>query len=77
MANPEQTWARDPESGGGEGPAHPTTPGDSQPYADTNRFGKTQTGDTTPIKGPMNRITDPVWGVQAPTGGTPAAPEID
>ena len=77
MANPKQTWAQDPESGAGE-PGHPTF-GDSSSaqYADTNRFGKPQTGDTASILTPQNLVGVPVWGVNAPAGGgTPAAPEI-
>lgn len=73
----DQTWAQDPESGAGDAQGHPTTAGDSQPYADTDRFGKTQVGETRNIMPPGNRITDPVWGIQAPTGGTPADPEIE
>lgn len=76
MTGPEQTWAQDPESGAGDAQGHPTTPGDSRPYADTDRFGTTQKGETHDISLPMNRVTDPVWGVQEPTGGVPEAPEI-
>jgi hypothetical protein len=76
MANPKQTWAKAPESGGADAQGHQATPGDSRPYADTNRFGKTQTGDTKPIQKPQNLVSDPVWGIQAPVGGVPADPEI-
>ena len=65
-----------PESGAADSTAHRSTPGDSRPYADTDRFGKTQTGDTMPIQKPQNLVSDPVWGVQAPVGGTPADPEV-
>lgn len=78
MAGPNQTWAQDPESGAGDAQGHQLTAGDAQPYADTDRFGKTQTGDAKPISGPMNLVSDPVWGIQAPTGGknAPDAPEV-
>ena len=71
--------ARDPETGGADSPSHATTNNvDSAPYADTNRFGRTQTGDTTPIKGPRNHITDDVWGANDTAGGSnaPDAPGI-
>lgn len=76
MAQIDQTWAQDAESGAGE-PGHPTN-GDSNsaPYADTDRFGKPLTGATAPIFAAQNLVSDPVWGVQAPVGGVPAAPEI-
>ena len=70
--------ARDPESGGQDSPGHQETAGDSRPYADTDRFGKTQTGDATAILGPRNHITDDVWGVNDTAGGVkgPAAPDV-
>ena len=77
MANPKQTWAQDPETGGGAqgNPTHGDS--NSSQYADTNRFGKPQTGDTAPILTPQNKVSDPVWGVNGYAGGgTPAAPEV-
>jgi hypothetical protein len=74
MANIPQ---RDPETTGGGGPNRQGTPGSAEPYADTNRFGTTQTGDATPIPGPRNLVSDEVWGWNGTAGGgTPAAPEI-
>jgi hypothetical protein len=78
---PKQTWARDPEiAGNADTPSHSTTPGDAQPYADTDRFGTPQKGETASIMSPQNKVADPVWGVQAPAGGpvtnTPPAPDI-
>ena len=72
-----QTWAKDPESGGGT-TGHQATAGDARPYADTDRFGKTQTGDTKPIQSPQNKVSDPVWGVNDYAGGinSPEPPEI-
>lgn len=68
MANPKQTWARDPETGAGE-PGHPTN-GDSSSaqYADTDRFGKTVVGDTTPINMPSIMLASSPLGQQAPVG---------
>jgi hypothetical protein len=81
MADIPQTWARDPEIAGSGGPGHQLTPGSSEEYADTDRFGKTITANRTkPIMSPQNKWNDPVWGVNAPAGGqstsTPEAPEI-
>lgn len=79
MANPDQTWARDPEiAASADTPSHPTTSGDSRPYADTDRFGKTQTGDTANIMAASNLVSDPVWGVNNYAGGKnpPLSPEI-
>jgi hypothetical protein len=68
------------ESGAADASGHQLTPGDARPYADTDRFGSTVTGDTMPIMLPQNKQADPVWGVQAPAGGqstsTPWEPEI-
>lgn len=67
-------------SGAGDASGHQSTPGDSQPYADTDRFGGPQRGFTAPILTPENKVSDPVWGLQAPAGGqstnTPWTPEI-
>ena len=69
MADIPQTWAKDAESGGAD-QGHFTPPaGDARPYADTDRFGKTQTGDTKPIQSPQNKVSDPVWGVNDYAGG--------
>lgn len=80
MAGPKQTWAQDPESGGGDPPGHQKTAGDSQPYADTDRFGKTQVGPAylMPIQSPQNKVSDSVWGVNGTAGGpnAPLEPEI-
>ena len=70
MSGPNQSWTRGAESGAGDAKGHPVTRGDSQPYADTDRFGKTQTGDTAPIMTPRNLVSDEPWGVNAPAGGT-------
>lgn len=69
---------RDPETAGDGGPGHQMTSGDARPYADTDRFGTTQTGRTMPNPvTPQNKVSDPVWGVQHPAGGgNPADPEI-
>ena len=77
MANPNQTWAQDPESGAGTS-ATPVNEETMPHTADTDRFGKSQTGDTTVIKGPMNRVSNFVWGIQSPSGGknSPDKPEI-
>ena len=79
MSSIPQTWARDPEiAGSADTPAHPSTKGDARPYADTDRFGRTQTGDTAPIQPPKNKVSDPVWGINDYAGGekTPESPEI-
>jgi hypothetical protein len=68
MANPKQTWAQDAQSGAGE-PASPINEESTVKTADTDRFGSPIKGDTTPIMAPQNKITDPVWGIQAPSGG--------
>lgn len=68
MAGPNQTWARDPEIAASGTDAHPSTPGDSRPYADTNRLGSTVKDHTSPIMAVQNKITDPDWGIQAPAG---------
>jgi hypothetical protein len=75
MANIPQ---RDPETAGGGGPNRQGTPGSAEPYADTNRFGTTQTGDATPIPGPRNLVSDEVWGWNDTAGCTqePATPLI-
>ena len=80
MSDIPQTWAKDPESAGGE-PGHQLTPGSSVEYADIDRFGKTIIANRTmPIMSPQNKWNDPVWGVNAPAGGqstsTPEPPEI-
>jgi hypothetical protein len=77
MASIPQTWAKDAESGAGI-PGHQMTAGDSRPYADTDRFGKSQLGDTKPIQSPQNKVSDPVWGVNDYAGGSnsPETPEI-
>ena len=69
---------RDPESGAADQGHYTPTSGDSQAYADTDRFGTTQTGRTMNIMTPQNKVADPVWGVNAPAGGknSPMAPEI-
>jgi hypothetical protein len=69
---------RDPESGGADQAGYTPTAGDSQPYADTNRFGTTQKGQTLNIMIPQNKVSDPVWGVNAPAGGKnpPLPPDI-
>jgi hypothetical protein len=79
VPDPHQEWAKDPEAGASDASGHPTTAGDARPYADTDRFGKTQTGDTKPITAPLNRISDDVWGVNNTAGGTngPGDPEIN
>lgn len=77
--NPVQSWARDIEiAASADTPSHPTTNGDSRPYADTDRFGRTQTGDTTSVVGPSNLVSDPVWGLNNSAGGKnpPLSPEI-
>ena len=33
-------------------------------------------GEPTSIRTPQNKVSDPVWGIQYPVGGTPADPEI-
>lgn len=79
MAKVNQTWARDPEiAGSADTPSHPTTAGDSRPYADTDRFGKTQTGDTANIQAAQNLVSDPVWGVNNYAGGKnpPEKPQV-
>lgn len=77
MANPNQSWAKDPESGAGT-PATPINEENSARTADTDRFGGPIKGDTSPISGPMNRISDYVWGIQSGSGGRnkPDKPEI-
>ena len=68
------------ESGAADASNHQLTPGDAQPYADTDRFGGPQRGFTAPIMSAENKVSDPVWGVQAPAGGqstnTPWNPDI-
>lgn len=76
MANIPQ---RDPESGGADQAHYTPTAGDSQEYADTDRFGKTITQNRTkPIQTPQNKVADPVWGVNDYAGGIKEceAPEI-
>ena len=75
MANIPQ---RDPETAGGGGPNRQGTPGSAEPYADTDRFGTTQKGDTMPIPGPRNLVSDEVWGWNDTAGGAnaPLAPEV-
>ena len=77
MAGPPSA-AKDPESGGADQAGYTVTAGDSRPYADTDRFGSTQKGDVSQIMIPNNKVSDPVWGVNAPAGGinAPLAPEI-
>ena len=60
---------RDPESGGADQPGYTPTAGDSRPFADTDRFGKTQVGETRNIMLPQNLVSDPVWGVNGYAGG--------
>ncbi len=74
----DQRHPQIPPTVAGTTPAHPVTPGDSRPYADTDRFGATQVGEafTKPILDAENKITDPEFGTQAPVGGTPDDPEI-
>ena len=76
MANIPQ---RDPESGASDQAGYSPTSGDSQPYADTDRSigGSRTPGCTMNIMIPQNKITDPVWGVNAPSGGKnpPMKPE--
>ena len=69
---------RDPESGGADQAGYTPTSGSSVPYADTDRFGSTQKGQTLNIMLPQNHVADPVWGVNAPAGGKnpPLPPEI-
>lgn len=78
--NPTQTWAMDPEEGAANTPSHAQTPGTSEPYADTNRFGGWQIPATKPIMPVENLVSSPVWGVNAPSAGntsnTPMEPEI-
>lgn len=76
MAGPNQTWAQGPESGAGA-PGHPTN-GDSSsaPYADTSRTTRPSVDALRPIAPPQNLVSDDVWGIQAPVGGTPADPEV-
>ena len=66
------------ESGGADQAGYTPTAGDARPYADTDRFGKTQKGDTKDIMLPQNRWGDPIWGVNAPSGGIhpPENPDI-
>jgi hypothetical protein len=76
MANIPQ---RDPESGGADQAGYTPTSGDSQEYADTDRFGKTIVANrTAPILTPENKVADSPWGVNAPSAGknAPLAPEI-
>ena len=75
MANIPQ---RSPESGAADQAGYTETSGSAVPYADTDRFGVTQTGRTMDIMLPQNKVADPVWGVNAPSGGKnpPMAPEI-
>ena len=71
---------RDPESGGADqGPYTPTN-GDARPYADADRSinGHRDPPFTSQIMLPNNKVSDPVWGVNAPAGGKnpPLPPEI-
>jgi hypothetical protein len=77
MAGPPSA-AKDPESGGADQGPYTPTAGDSSTYADTDRFGSTQKGDVSQIMIPQNKVSDPVWGVNAPAGGIhpPLPPEI-
>ena len=78
MASPSQSWAKDAESGGAYAAGHASGPDDSGAFADVDRFGTTQKGNPTPIRTPQNKVSDPVWGINAPDGGVnpPDAPEI-
>lgn len=86
MAGPNQLGdpdGRDAESGAVDQPSHATTNDTiSAPFADTDRFGKTQVGDEgdrqRPIPGPRNHLSDGVWGVNDTAGGSnpPDAPGI-
>ena len=78
MASIPQTWAKDAESGGADQGHYTPTAGDARPYADTDRFGSTQKGETQNITLPLNLVSDPVWGVNNYAGGinTPEAPQI-
>ena len=81
MSGPRQSWAKDPESGASDQNHYVPTSGDSQPYADTDRFGKPQTGRTAAIPvlvNPQNKVSDSVWGVNGFAGGknTPESPDI-
>jgi len=69
---------RDPEDGAGDAQGHQMTAGDARPYADTDRFGSTQKGETQNITLPLNLVSDPVWGVNNYAGGInpPEAPQI-
>jgi hypothetical protein len=78
MANIPQ---RDPESGASDQAGYTPTSGDAREYADTDRFGKTQKGQTSPVAyavNPINKVSDLVWGVNAPSGGKnpPLPPDI-
>lgn len=66
MANIPQ---RNPESGAAGGSHYTPTSGSAEPYADTNRFGSTQVGETRNIMLPQNMVSDPVWGVNGYAGG--------
>lgn len=78
MTAVNQTWAKDAESGAADQGQYTPTKGDSRPYADTDRFGRTQVGDTTQIMLPQNKVSDSVWGVNGYAGGIKdcEAPEI-
>ena len=73
---------RDPESGGADQAGYTPTSGDSQPYADTDRLGKTITEGRNfqipMVVNPLNKVSDLVWGVNAPSGGKnpPLPPDI-
>jgi hypothetical protein len=72
---------RDPESGGADQGPYTPTAGNTESYADTDRFGSTQKGETTDIAflaNPQNHVADSPWGVNAPAGGIhpPETPDI-
>ena len=75
MANIPQ---RDPETAGGVAGHAAENDSISAPYADADRFGSTQKGETTPIPGPRNLVSDEVWGWNDTAGGAnaPLAPEV-
>jgi hypothetical protein len=69
---------REPESGAADQGPYTPTAGSSESYADTDRFGSTQKGETINIMLPQNRWNDSVWGVNGPSGGinSPETPDI-
>jgi hypothetical protein len=77
MVNPKETWAKPIVTAGGE-PSKPFADSSSAQYADTDRRGTSELGETRNIQLPQNLVSDPVWGINAPAGGinSPETPEI-